>query len=62
MVPVGDKTFHRQIFIVGYLQLMERKDVHEALCSIGDGASAVGRKLCRRLSVSDIAAPVKKAL
>jgi hypothetical protein len=41
-------------FIVGYLKIVGRKDLHTALCSAGYGASAVARKLNHWLSESDI--------
>jgi hypothetical protein len=47
-----------QIFIVGYLQFVGRKDLLTALCSAGYGASHVARKLNSWLSVSDIMTPV----
>jgi hypothetical protein len=55
----GRKALHRQIYIVGYLQFVQRKQLHAALCSTGHGASTMTRKLRRRLSVSGIAAPLK---
>jgi hypothetical protein len=47
-----------QIFIVGYLQFVLRKDLHTALCSAGYGASNMARKLNSWLSKSDITTPV----
>ena len=46
------KELNRQIFTVGYLQFVGRKHVYAALCSTGNGASAVARKPHRRLSMS----------
>jgi hypothetical protein len=48
-----------QIFIVDYLQFLERKHLHTTLCSIRYGASTVARKLYRWLSISGIANPLK---
>jgi hypothetical protein len=55
----GKKALNRQIFTVGYLQFVDRKHLHAAQCSIGYGASAVARKLHRRLSMSGIATRLK---
>ena len=55
----GKKALRRQMLIVGYLQFVERKHLHAALCSTGHRASAVARKLHRRLSTGGIATAVK---
>jgi len=57
----GRMALDRQlfVFIVGYLQFVERKHLHATLFSTGYGASTVARKLARRLSVSGIATPLK---
>jgi hypothetical protein len=55
----GRKALNRQIFIVVYLQFVERKRLHATLCPARYGASKVARKLARGLSVSGIAAPLK---
>jgi hypothetical protein len=55
----GRKALNLQIFIIGYLQFVERKHLHATLCSTGYGASTVARKLARRLSVIGIATSLK---
>jgi CO dehydrogenase/acetyl-CoA synthase beta subunit len=37
----GKKALNHQIFIIGYLQFVERKHLHAAPCSTGYGASAM---------------------
>jgi hypothetical protein len=55
----GRKVLHRQIFVVGYLQFVDREHPHTALCSAGYGTSVVTRRLLRRLSVCGGATPLK---
>jgi len=55
----GKKALRRQMFIVGYLQFVDRKHLHAALCSTGYRASAVARKLHSQLSTGGITTPVK---
>ena len=58
---------NRQIFIVGYLQFVDRQRERErererlqaALCSNGYRASTLARKLYRRLSMTGISTPLK---
>ena len=52
-------ALHRQIFVVGRQQFVDRKHLRAALCSTGYGASTVARKVRRRLSVGDIVTPLK---
>lgn len=40
----GKKALHRQIFVVGYVQFVDLKHLHAALCSNGYGTSAVARQ------------------
>jgi hypothetical protein len=47
------------MFVIGYLQFVERKHLHAALLSIGYITSAAARKLHRRLSTGGIATTVK---
>jgi len=44
------KALNRQIFIVGYLQFVDKKHLLAALCSIGYGASTVASGQRSRLS------------
>jgi hypothetical protein len=55
----GKKALRRQLFIVGYLQFVERKHLYAALYSTGYRASAVASNLHSRLSTGGIATPVK---
>jgi hypothetical protein len=50
----GKKALNLQIVIVGYLQSVDRKHLHAALCSTGYGASTVASKLHRRLFMRGI--------
>jgi len=59
VVPGGMKGLSRQIFIVGYLQFVERRHLQAALCSASYGASTVASKLNRRLSVYGMATPLE---
>jgi len=43
------KELNRQIFIVGHLQIVDRKHMHAALFLNRNGASAVARKPHRRV-------------
>jgi hypothetical protein len=43
----GKKALHLQIFIVGYLQFVDRQNLQAAPCSTGCGASELGRELHR---------------
>jgi hypothetical protein len=58
----GKKALHRQIFIVGYLQFLERHHLQAAQCSGGYGASTVASTLNKRLSVSSMATPLESGL
>jgi hypothetical protein len=58
-VSVAKKVLDRQIFIAGYLQSVDRKHLHAALCSTGYRVSKATSKLHGRLSMSGIAAPPK---
>jgi hypothetical protein len=53
------KVLNYQIFIAGYRQFLDKKNLHAAPRSNGYGASKVARKLHRRLSVSGIATCLK---
>jgi len=55
----GKKELRHQMFIVGYLQFVERQHLHATLCSTGYRLSAVASKLHSRLSTGGIATPVK---
>ena len=55
----GKKALDCQLFIVDYLQFVETKHLHAALCSTGYGTSTVARKLHRRLSTSGITIQLK---
>jgi hypothetical protein len=54
-----NKVLYCKIFITGYLQFVEQKQLLVALCLTGYRASTVARKLHGRLSVSGIATPLK---
>ena len=54
----GKMVLNRQIFIIGYLQFVEREHLQAALCSNGYRASAGARKLYRRLSMTGISTPL----
>jgi hypothetical protein len=56
--PCGKTASNRQIFIVSYLQFVEKKHVDAALCS-ARGYSTLARKSYWRFSVSVIAPPLK---
>jgi hypothetical protein len=56
----GKKLASRQVFIVDYLQFVDRKHLHQALCSAEDGVSTAARKVHKRLSMSGIATPLKE--
>jgi hypothetical protein len=43
----GKKALRRQLFIVGYLQFVERKHLHAALCSTGYRAFSSGKQTAR---------------
>jgi hypothetical protein len=53
------KALHCKIFMVSYLQFVERKHLHTGAFSTGCGASNVARKLSRQLSISDIVTILK---
>lgn len=55
----GKKALNHHIFIISYLQSVERKHLQAALSSTGYGAAALARKLDRWQSVSGIAAHLK---
>lgn len=55
----GKKALRRQLFIVGYLQFVDRKHLQAALCSTRCRASPVARKLHSWMSKSGITKPVK---
>ena len=53
------KSLYCKIFIAGYQHFVEQKHLLAALCSAGYRATAVARKLYRRLFMSGIATPLK---
>jgi len=60
VVPGGMKALSRQIFIVSYLQSVEIRHLHVALCSIVYGAAKWSKKPSQtQLCVGDVAAPLK---
>jgi hypothetical protein len=54
----GKTASDRQIFIIGYLKVVERKHLNAALCS-ARGFSALSRKSYKRFSMTVIATPLK---
>ena len=53
------KALNRQIFIVYHLHVLETKHLYAALCSTGNGALTVVRKLHRQLPLSGKATLLK---